>query len=208
MGDQPRRFAVRQFPAPVPPSRLQRGRSGRQVYDGAWPIIAGRRIALEFRFGAARRRARALPGRAAKARNGGPTGPTRCAACPPRGILDRCSETHTCPKIIEHFGAAEVWGLKLTPEWVGTDPSDGHPAARQCAPLLHRQHPAWRRRGGFSTSLPAGVPPGPIARATIRAAACLPPTRCRRPRPSTPSASHFRDWVMKNMRRPTARSRV
>ena len=35
-------------------------------------------------------------------------------------ILDRCNQTATCPKIIEHFGAAEVWGLKLTPEWVGT----------------------------------------------------------------------------------------
>ena len=39
---------------------------------------------------------------------------------PAAGILDRCTASHTCPKIIEHFGAAEVWGLKLTPEWVGT----------------------------------------------------------------------------------------
>ena len=36
------------------------------------------------------------------------------------GILDRCGASHSCPKIIEHFGAAEVWGLKLTPEWVGS----------------------------------------------------------------------------------------
>lgn len=39
---------------------------------------------------------------------------------PMRGILERCTASKTCPKIIEHFGSAEVWGLKLTPEWVGT----------------------------------------------------------------------------------------
>jgi hypothetical protein len=37
------------------------------------------------------------------------------------GILDRCTATRTCPKVIEHFGSAEVWALKLTPEWVGAD---------------------------------------------------------------------------------------
>ena len=40
---------------------------------------------------------------------------------PATGILDRCNDTGTCPKIVEHFGSAEVWALKLTPEWVGTD---------------------------------------------------------------------------------------
>ena len=28
--------------------------------------------------------------------------------------------SNTCPRVVEHFGAAEVWGLKLSPEWVGT----------------------------------------------------------------------------------------
>src|ERR1700720_216612 len=58
--------------------------------------------------------------RAAKGRNGGRPGPIRSAACrapTPRGAG---GGSHTCPKIIEHFGSAEVWGLKLTPEWVGT----------------------------------------------------------------------------------------
>jgi hypothetical protein len=39
---------------------------------------------------------------------------------PAAGILDRCRANNTCPKIVEHFGSAEVWALKLTPEWVGT----------------------------------------------------------------------------------------
>jgi hypothetical protein len=36
--------------------------AGAMVHDGMWPIIAGRRISLELALGAARRRARAVPG--------------------------------------------------------------------------------------------------------------------------------------------------
>jgi len=40
---------------------------------------------------------------------------------PKRGILDRCKRTDTCPKIVETFGGAEVFALKMTTSWVGTD---------------------------------------------------------------------------------------
>ena len=30
---------------------------------------------------------------------------------------------------MEHFGSAEVWALKLTPEWIGTDAQRDHPPA-------------------------------------------------------------------------------
>jgi hypothetical protein len=93
--------------------------AGRQVYDGAWPIIAGRRVALNFRF--------AMPDGVLKLYEPGSEGPQwwapwpdKVRKLPTRGILDRCTASGTCPKIVEHFGAAEVWGLKLTPEWVGT----------------------------------------------------------------------------------------
>jgi hypothetical protein len=36
-------------------------------------------------------------------------------------LLDRCSITHTCPKVVEAFGATEFWGLRLSPGLVGTD---------------------------------------------------------------------------------------
>ena len=93
--------------------------AGRQVYEGAWPIIAGRRVALNFRF--------AMPDGVLKLYEPGSEGPQWWVPwpdpvrnLPTRGILDRCTASHTCPKVVEHFGAAEVWGLKLTPEWVGT----------------------------------------------------------------------------------------
>ncbi|MFL5312686.1 MAG: alpha/beta hydrolase domain-containing protein, partial [Myxococcales bacterium] len=92
----------------------------RQVADGMWPIIAGRRIALNFRW--------AQPDGVLELYEAGSEGPQwwakyedKVRGLPKRGILDRCRDTHTCPKVIEHFGAAEVWELKLPIEWVGTD---------------------------------------------------------------------------------------
>ncbi len=119
----------------------------RQVHDGMWPIIAGRRIALELPLGAARRRARALPGRQRRAAVVAPV-PGHDAR-PAAGAASSTAATRpkTCPKVIEHFGAAEVWALKLTPEWVGTEGEERHPAAEERAPLLHREHDARRRRG-------------------------------------------------------------
>jgi alpha/beta hydrolase family protein len=35
--------------------------------------------------------------------------------------------TNTCPKIVETFGGAEVFALKMTPSWVGTDPKNDIP---------------------------------------------------------------------------------
>jgi hypothetical protein len=93
--------------------------NGRQVNDGAWPIIAGRRVAVDFRW--------AQPDGVLELYQAGSEGPQwwhkfpdYVRDLPPAGILDRCDATKTCPKVIEHFGSAEVWALKLTPEWVGT----------------------------------------------------------------------------------------
>lgn len=100
--------------------------AGRQVHDGGWPIIAGRRIALDFRW--------AQPDGVLELYQAGSEGPQwwhkfpdHIRGLPPAGILDRCEASGTCPKIIEHFGSAEVWALKLTPEWVGTDPKSDIP---------------------------------------------------------------------------------
>jgi hypothetical protein len=97
---------------------------GGQLHDGAWPIIAGRRIALNFRW--------AQPDGVLELYEAGSEGPQwwhkfpdTARGLPPNGILDRCEASNTCPKIVEHFGAAEVWELKLGIEWVGTDPKGG-----------------------------------------------------------------------------------
>ncbi|MSR23111.1 MAG: hypothetical protein EXR92_06185, partial [Gemmatimonadetes bacterium] len=93
--------------------------ANRKVYDGAWPIIAGRRVALNFRW--------AMPDGVLTLYEPGSEGPQwwtkwpdPVRGLPDGGILDRCRATDSCPKIFEHFGSAEVWALKLTPEWVGT----------------------------------------------------------------------------------------
>ena len=155
--------------------------AGRKVYDGAWPIIAGRRVALNFRF--------AMPDGVLKLYEAGSEGPQWWApwpdpvrGLPARGILDRCTASNTCPKIIEHFGAAEVWGLKLSPEWVGTAADARHPAAGQRAPVLHPEHPARRRRRRLQRQ---SRRPPPVAPAPTTAGARSPPIRCRTRKRST-----------------------
>lgn len=90
---------------------FNRGEDGRAVFDGAYPHIGGGLIALNIRFG--------QPVRAwgeqtdhlypaydfpfAYARQTDPlTGRTQ-------GILDRCAETGTCPKIFHVATALEMW---------------------------------------------------------------------------------------------------
>jgi len=92
---------------------------GRIVHDGAWPLIAGRRVANNSRWG--------QPDGVLELYQMGSEGPQwweawpdRVRHLPTRGILDRCARTHTCPKVVETFGGAEVFALKMTTSWVGT----------------------------------------------------------------------------------------
>ncbi len=174
--------------------------AGRQVHDGMWPIIAGRRIALNFRF--------AMPDGILKLYEPGSEGPQwwhkypdRVRDLPTRGILDRCERTHTCPKVIEHFGAAEIWGLKLGPEWVGTDakkdiPLPGNVRRYYIPSTDHGGGP-----GGFSvTPLPVGSCPSVGYGAGTFAGNPVPHTQ-------TVNALrvHFRNWVMNGTLPPSSR---
>ena len=98
---------------------MNQDEAGRIVHDGAWPIIAGRRVANNSRWG--------QPDGVLELYQQGSEGPQWWTPWPdtvrnlPTGsILDRCNATNTCPKIIEHFGGSEVFALKMTTEWVGT----------------------------------------------------------------------------------------
>jgi len=130
----------------------------RQVHDGMWPIIAGRRIALNFRW--------AQPDGVLELYQAGSEGPQwwvrhedKVRGLPTRGILDRCKETHTCPKVIEHFGSAEVWALKLTPEWVGTDAKEDIRLPKNVRRYYIPSSTHGGGNGGFDTSLPGvGLP--------------------------------------------------
>lgn len=174
--------------------------AGRQVYDGAWPIIAGRRVSLNTRF--------AMPDGVLKLYEPGSEGPQwwgpwpdPVRGLPTAGILDRCAATKTCPKIIEHFGAAEVWGLKLTPEWVGT-------AADADIPLpdsVRRYYiPSTQHGGGAGgfTVTPAAAPACP---STGYGEGLLPANPVPHAQTVNAIRVHFRNWVMKGTPPPPSR---
>jgi len=180
--------------------------AGAQVHDGMWPIIAGRRIALNFRW--------AQPDGVLELYQAGSEGPqwwhkfpdyTR--GLPPRGILDRCEATKTCPKIIEHFGSAEVWALKLTPEWVGTDPKNDIPLPEN----VRRYYIASTTHGGanvanpINSSLEGSTLAGPNCPGNNFGTGIL----AANPLPHTQVVNairvHFRNWVMKGTLPPDSR---
>ena len=105
---------------------MNQDEAGRIVHEGAWPLIAGRRVANNSRWG--------QPDGVLELYQMGSEGPQwwhkfpdRARQLHPGGILDRCELTQTCPKIIETFGGAEVYALKMTTSWVGTDPKNDIP---------------------------------------------------------------------------------
>jgi hypothetical protein len=105
---------------------MNQDEAGRIVHEGAWPLIAGRRVANNSRWG--------QPDGVLELYQMGSEGPQwwhkypdHARGLPPAGILDRCSLTGTCPKIVETFGGAEVFALKMTTSWVGTDPKNDIP---------------------------------------------------------------------------------
>ncbi len=94
--------------------------AGRIVFDGVNPQIAARQVPLNVRF--------AAPGGAANLYEPGSEGVLWWGAYTDKtrglgktSLLDRCMATKTCPKIMETFGSAEFWGLRMSPDLVGID---------------------------------------------------------------------------------------
>jgi Alpha/beta hydrolase domain len=185
---------------------FNQGEDGSAVHDGMWPIIAGRRIALNFRW--------AQPDGVLELYQAGSEGPQwwlphadALRGHPAAGILDRCTLSKTCPKVIEHFGSAEVWALKLTPEWVGTDakadlPLPGSVRRYYIASTNHNGG-----AGGFDTSLPGvGLPTTGVSCPGNNFGTGMLPAN---PVPHTQTVNalrvHFRDWVMAGTSPPPSR---
>ena len=174
--------------------------NGQQVHDGLWPIIAGRRIALNFRW--------AQPDGVLELYQAGSEGPQwwqahpdRLRGLPSAGILDRCSASNTCPKIIEHFGSAEVWALKLTPEWVGTDAVADLPLPTNVRRYYIASSTHGGGVGGFNTSLPGkGLPTtGAICPGNNFGTGTLPANPVPHVQIVNALRLHFRNWVMKGL---------
>jgi hypothetical protein len=182
--------------------------NGKAVHDGIWPIIAGRRISLNTRF--------AQPDGVLELYQLGSEGPQwwlpakdpiRDPKGKAAGILDRCTASNTCPKIIEHFGSAEVWALKLTPEWVGTDTKADLPLPGNVRRYYIASSTHGGGAGGFDSSLlGVGLPKtGAICPGNNFGQGLLPAN----PMPHTQTVNairtHFRSWVMAGSLPPNSR---
>jgi hypothetical protein len=120
--------------------------------------------------------------------------PDRVRGVHPGGILDRCNRTGTCPKIIETFGGAEVFALKMTPSWVGTDPKNDIPLPGNVRRYYLPSSTHGGGGGGFNENPPAtgaNCPGNNWGTGTLRA----------NPVPATALVNRMRvalrDWVMK-----------
>ena len=105
---------------------MNQDEAGRIVHEGAWPMIAGRRVANNSRWG--------QPDGVLELYQMGSEGPQWWSKYPDEvrdlpagGILDRCKKSKTCPKVVETFGGAEVYALKMTMSWVGTSAKEDIP---------------------------------------------------------------------------------
>lgn len=99
---------------------FNQGEDGRRVFDGMNIHIAARQLPLNVRFGS--------PSGAANLYELGSEGTLWWGSYDDsvrgRGIsslLTRSRATGTIPKIIETFGSSEFWGLRMSPNLVGTD---------------------------------------------------------------------------------------
>jgi hypothetical protein len=132
--------------------------SNRIVWDGANDHIAARQLAMNIRF--------ATPGGAANLYEAGSEPPLWWGAYADttRGqktasMLDRCRATKTCPKIFETFGSAEFWGLRMSPNLIGTNADKDIPLPPNVRRYYFPGTTHGGGRGGFSAEAPvaAGV---------------------------------------------------
>ena len=162
---------------------------GRIVWDGADANIAGQMGQFNIRF--------AQPGNIANIFEAGAEGPIwwgdyndRARGRGVTGILERCRASHTCPKIFDDFGGAEVWygrgGVGIGGTRGGEDiPLPGNVRRYYNASTAHGGGP-----GGFSVAQP------PLAGLML----------ARNPNPQLETRRalfvHLIDWVTKGKKPP------
>ncbi len=159
--------------------------AGRIVWDGANPNIAGRQLAMNFRF--------AVAGGAANLDEPGSEAvlwwsdyPDALRHRTTAGMLDRCRASNTCPKIFETFGGLEFWDLRMSLNLVGSDAKADIPLPANVRRYFFPGTSHGGGRGGFSAATPA------------------PPNGCALPTNPNPESDTLRalmvdltDWVAK-----------
>jgi Alpha/beta hydrolase domain len=181
---------------------MNQDEANRIVHEGAWPLIAGRRVANNSRWG--------QPDGVLELYQMGSEGPQWWSPWPdtvrgqptPKGILDRCTATNTCPKIIENFGGSEVFALKMTTEWVGTSADVDIPLPRNVRRYYLPSSTHGGGGGGFNEAIAnvgANCPGNNWGTGTLRG----------NPVPSTQLVNRLRvalrDWLMNGTLPPPSR---
>ena len=147
--------------------------TGRIVWEGSNPNIAARVIDLNRRF--------AAPGTDVELYGLGNEAPVwwedwndAPRGRGPAGLLDRCRATHTCPKILETFGSAEILNLRASFMLVGTDAKTDIPVPDTVRRYYFPGVTHGGGRGGFtSAETPANgceLPTNPAPSAPMRSA--------------------------------------
>ena len=115
--------------------------------------------------------------------------------------------TKTCPKIIEHFGAAEIWALKLAPEWIGTDAKTDIPLPDNVRRYYIASTTHGGGAGGFNSSLAAFHQKAKPVRCPGNnwGVGVLPANPVSHNEAWRAITVHFRDWVMKGIAPPPSR---
>jgi hypothetical protein len=71
--------------------------------------------------------------------------PDKARHLPANGLLDRCTETRTCPEVLETFGSLEFYDEKMSPDLIGFTAEEDIPLPRN----VHRYYyPATTHGGG------------------------------------------------------------
>ena len=132
----------------------------RRVFDGMNPNIAARQLAMNIRFAAPSGAAEMFePGSegvlwwedytdAARGRQAG-------------GLLARCRASDTCPKIVETFGSAEFYSLRMSSNLVGTRADKDIPLPAN----VRRYYSPSTRHGGGAGGFAHEIPVGSVLRA-------------------------------------------
>ena len=166
--------------------------NNRIVWDGSNPHIAGRQLAMNYRF--------AVAGGIANLFEPGSDGvlwwsdyPDAARHHTTAGMLDRCKASNTCPKIMETFGGLEFWNLRMSPNLVGTDAKNDIPLPPNVRRYFFPATTHGGGRGGFSVA----APPAPNG--------CVLPAN---PNPETETLRALRavlvDWVTKGVEPPAS----
>jgi hypothetical protein len=128
----------------------------RQVVDGAWPQIDGRQLYMNVRF--------ALPDvitnlymMADEAPVWWAHYPDKARHLPANGLLDRCTETRTCPEVLETFGSLEFYDEKMSPDLIGFTAEEDIPLPRN----VHRYYYPATTHGGGSGGFNFAANPAP-----------------------------------------------